>query len=248
MHRILKCLFVLSLLVTSGHAEKETKKKEVKAVALPVMAMGSKKAPVIVINYSSLTCTHCAEFHKDTLPKIEEKYIKPGLVRMVFRDYPGDQLSLMAHQLAWCKGQMKYFSLMDVIFSTQEEWLTAPDPKVALKAILVKHGISGDQFDACLKNQGLLDDIINERLQGQTKYKIEATPTLIVNGKIYPEALPFDQFAKAVDPFLGKDKEKNKDPKKDNKKSGPKLEKASSPPKEAETKEGEKEGKTEKKS
>lgn len=169
---------------------------------LPDMCMGSEKAPVVVINYSSLTCVHCAHFHTSVLPRIEEKYIKPGHVRIIFRDFPGDQLSVKAHQLAWCKGEIKYFDFVKLLYATQEKWLSEPDPLAALKSIVLQNGVTPEQYDACLGNQELLDKIIQVRLEGQKKYMIKATPTIVINSKIYPKALTFEEFEEIMRPLL----------------------------------------------
>jgi len=191
---------------------------------LPEMGMGNPKAPVVIINYSSLTCGHCAHFHTDVLPKIEEKYIKPGFVRIIFRDYPGDQVSINAHRLAWCKGELKYLDFVKLLYSTQEKWLSAPDPVAALKKIALQNGISAKQFEACLKDQELLDKIIQVRLEGQKKYNITATPTIIINAKIYPRALTFEEFEGIIRPLLNptldKDMKKGKLVKKRARKEG----------------------------
>lgn len=204
--------------VATGEANKAPsgKVRKVKLVSkpLPEMGMGSPKAPVTIINYSSLTCGHCAQFHTAVLPKIEEKYIKPGYVRIIFRDFPGDQISINAHRLAWCKGEMKYLDFVKLLYSTQEKWLSATDPIAALKSIALQNGITAEQYEACLKDQELLDKIIQLRLEGQKKYNITATPTIIINAKIYPHALSFEEFEGIVEPLLapalGKDKKKGK--------------------------------------
>lgn len=169
---------------------------------LPEISLGSGEAPVIMINYSSLTCTHCAEFHTSVLPQIQKDYIKPGKVRIVFRDYPGDQLSIKAHQLAWGKGEIKYLDLMKILYANQEKWLLEKEPEKALKKIVLKNGFTEKQVEACLKNQELLDKILQVRLDGQKKYKIDATPTIIINAKIYPRTLNFKEFKEIVDPLL----------------------------------------------
>lgn len=163
-----------------------------------------------MINYSSLTCGHCAQFHTTILPKIEEKYIKPGYVRIIFRDFPGDQVSLKAHQLVWCKGELKYLDFVKLLYSTQEKWLTATDPIAALKSIAFQNGISAVQFETCLKDQELMDKIIQVRIDGQRKYKITVTPTIIINAKIYPGALSFEEFEKIARPLLSPTLEKAK--------------------------------------
>ena len=213
MHFVLKGLILLSMVIGKGHADeakpvakplpaisKGNSKASVEKVKPPVkplaeMSIGRTNAPVVMLNYSSLTCGHCAQFHTDVLPKIEEKYIKPGYVRIIFRDYPGDQISLKAHQLVWCKGEIKYLDFTKLLYKTQEKWLLAPDPVAALKSIALQNGITAKQFDTCLKNQELMDKIIQVRLEGQKKYNITATPTIVINAKIYSQALTFINLA-----------------------------------------------------
>ncbi len=207
MRLLLRSFILLSFMLGMGHAE------EAKPILkpLPDMSMGSKDAPIVVVNYSSLTCAHCAHFHTATLSKIEEKYIKPGYVRIIFRDFPADQLAVQAHQLAWCKGEIKYMDFVKLLYATQEKWLMAPDPLAALKTIALQNGISAEQYEACLKDQELLDKIINVRLEGQEKYNITATPTLVINAKIYPRALTFEEFEAIVRPLLEPTLEKEKE-------------------------------------
>jgi len=197
--------------VSAVEPSKETKKgveKKVSVKPLPEISMGSKDAPVVMINYSSLSCGHCAHFYTDTLPEIQKKYIKPGHLRIIFRDYPGDQVSLKAHQLAWCKGEIKYLDLMKILYTAQDKWLLADDPVTALKAVALQNGITPQQFDACLKNQELLDQIIAERLNGQKKYNIKATPTIVINAKIIQKALNLEELDDIMKPFLASTKQK----------------------------------------
>lgn len=169
---------------------------------LPEISIGSPAASVTVIEYSSLTCGHCATFNNDVLPKIREKYVDPGKVRFVFRDYPADQLSLQAHQLAWCTGSVGYPKLMNAFYTAQQKWLTAKDPLGELKKVALNNGLTQDQIDACLKNTPLLDKIVQMRLEGQQKYKITATPTFIIQMKVYPRGFSFEEFSKILDSLL----------------------------------------------
>ena len=228
MHFLFRTLLLLPLLVSNLNAAEEKQKAETKSTSeiksktddkladkavpkpLPEMSMGSQKAPVVVIDYSSLTCHHCAEFHTTILPKIEEKYIKPGLVRIVIRDYPSDQISLAAHQLAWCRGELKYLDFLKFLYSKQNTWLMQDDPMAALKTIALQNGITPEQYEACHKNQELLDRIVQGRLDGQKKYNIIATPTIVINAKVYQHALSFDEFEKIVKPLLPQPKAKSK--------------------------------------
>lgn len=193
-----RILFLLCLMIANGQADQETQSQ----AASSEVCLGSATAPVLIIEYSSLSCSHCAHFHRDVLPKIQEKYVKPGHVRIVFRDFPGDQVSLKAHQVAWCKGNIKYLDFVKLLYSTQDKWLLAPDPVAALKSIVVQNGISAQQFDECLNNQAQLDRIIQTRLEGQRKYKIDATPTFIINAKIYKKALTLEEMEEILQPIL----------------------------------------------
>lgn len=196
--------------VAGKPTKKNPEKKKGVDKPLPEISVGSKDAPVIMINYSSLSCGHCAHFNADILPQVQEKYIKPGYLRIIFRDYPGDQVSLRAHQLAWCKGEIKYLDFMKILYANQEKWLLADDPVVALKALALKNGIEPEQFEACLKNQELLDQIIALRLDGQKKYNITATPTIIINAKIYQKALSLQELDDIMKPLITSVKEKGK--------------------------------------
>lgn len=193
MKLILKSLVLFSMMIGSGYAKEN---------ALPEVSLGSPKAPVVVIDYASLTCHHCAQFHNDVLPEIQKNYIDPGYVRVIIRDYPGDQISLIAHQLAWSKGEVKYLDLLKYLYSTQEEWLTASDPKAALRKLVAKKGITGEQFDKVMKDKALMDKVVQARLEGKKKYNITATPTIIINAKIYPRTLTFGEFEAIVNPLL----------------------------------------------
>jgi len=113
MRYIVTSLILSILFLGEGYADKA--KKPLKP--LPEISMGSAKAPVTVINYSSLTCGHCANFHTVVLPEIDKSYIKPGKVRIIFRDYPGDQLSVKAHRVAWSKGEIKYLTFSKAFYS-----------------------------------------------------------------------------------------------------------------------------------
>lgn len=216
MRSVFRSLILLCFIATSGQAESassvQTEKvaQEIPVKPLPEMSLGSPKAPVVIINYSSLTCVHCAHFHAAVLPEIEKKYIEPGLVRIIFRDYPSDQVSLCAHQLAWCKGELKYLDFVKLLYSTQEKWLQADDPIAALKSIALQNGITAEQFESCIKDNELMSKIVQLRLEGQKKYNITSTPTIIINAKIYPRALTFEEFEEIVRPLLAPTLEKEK--------------------------------------
>lgn len=197
MKFILKSLVLFSMMIGNGYATEEAKQG-----SLPEISLGSQNAPVVVIDYASLTCHHCAQFHNEVLPEIQKNYIEPGYVRVIIRDYPGDQISLLAHQIAWSKGEVRYLDLLKYLYSTQDEWLLASDPKAALKKVVAKKGITSEQFDKLIKDKGLMDKVIQARLEGKKKYNITATPTIIINTKIYPRTLSYGEFEAIVEPLL----------------------------------------------
>ncbi|BAI75351.1 DsbA oxidoreductase (plasmid) [Azospirillum sp. B510] len=166
--------------------------------------LGDPKAPVTILDYSSMTCPHCAHFHAEILPKIKEAYIDTGKVKLVFRDFPFDQAALSASMLAHCAPVERYFPLTDVLFKSQPTWSRAADPAKALAQYGKLAGMSQETIDACFANKELADAILNSRLTGQNQYKVEATPTFILNdGKVRIEgAQPFEAFAKEIDKLL----------------------------------------------
>lgn len=171
--------------------------------ALAERVLGDPKAPVTIVDYSSMTCPHCARFHAETLPKIKETYIDTGKAKLVFRDFPFDQWALRASMLARCAPAERYFPLLDVLFKGQAQWATAKDPAAALIQTGKLAGLSEATIKACWEDKALADGILNMRLEGQNKDKIESTPTFILSsgsGSTKVEgAQPFEKFAEAID-------------------------------------------------
>jgi len=182
---------------------------EVSVKPLPDITIGEASAPITLIQYSAFSCSHCAEFHKDVLPKIEDKYVKTGEVRVILRDYPIDNPSLRASQLAWCAGPLRYRDLFDTLLDKQRQWLTSNDPVATLTVLAKSKGIDEEQFKKCLADGELMTQIIKQREEGREKYKIDATPTLVINDKVINYALTFEEFQAIVTPML-KGKTKNK--------------------------------------
>jgi len=147
------------------------------------MAIGKKDAPVTIIEYSSLTCGHCANFHKDVLPSLKEKYINTGKVRYVVREFPLDNLAVAGFMLARCKSD-KYNEIVEDLYAHQEEWAFAKNPLEKLKARVKNLGFTDETFTSCLRDQALLDKIVQVREKASKEYKVNSTPTLFVNGKL----------------------------------------------------------------
>jgi protein-disulfide isomerase len=164
--------------------------------------LGNPDAPVTIIEYASLTCPHCAQFHKEVLPALTERYIAPGKVRLIYRDFPLDQTALAAAALAHCAGPERYFGMLDALFETQGNWARADDPIAALKQLGKLGGLTEQKMDACFADQALTDGILKERLAGQNQYQIGSTPTFIIDGKAYPGSRDVEAFSALIDPLL----------------------------------------------
>ena len=121
------------------------------------MVLGDPNAPVTIIEYSSLTCPHCASFHINTLPQVKERYIDTGEARLFYRDFPFDRASLLAAAIARCAGRERFFVFLDVLFRTQDAWSRDPDPAKALAKVGRLGGLSNEAIDACFADQALLD-------------------------------------------------------------------------------------------
>jgi protein-disulfide isomerase len=167
------------------------------------MFMGKPDAKVTVIEFASLSCPHCAAFNNDVLPKIKADYMDKGLVRWVYRDFPLNRDAFLAAILAHCASPIRYFALVDSLFQSQSFWETQPDVLVALKQIGASEGVDEKTFDACIDDKELKDKILARYKEAADKYQVNATPSFIVNGKLYSGEMPYDDFKKILDEALG---------------------------------------------
>jgi protein-disulfide isomerase len=164
-------------------------------------AVGDPGAPVTIVEYASMTCPHCAHFHEATYPELKKKYIDTGKVRFVFREFPLDQLALAGSLLARCAGKDKFFPMIEALFAQQREWVVQK-PLQAMFGIARQAGFTQQSFDACLENQQLIQGIEAARVRAASKFNVQSTPTLFVNGKLFRGSLTMDQLDKEIAPYL----------------------------------------------
>lgn len=174
--------------------------------------LGNAEAPVTIVEYASLTCGHCANFHTTILPDLKKKYIETGKVKLVFREFALNQLDAAVYMLTRCAlnadgkaegvDQSRYFALIDVFFQQQRTWAFGGDPLAAVTAITRQAGITQAQFEACLNNQGILDALNSTRERAANVFGVDSTPTFFVNGKRVLGAQPVAEFEKIIDPLL----------------------------------------------
>ncbi len=144
--------------------------------------LGSADAPNLVIQYSSLGCSHCADFHTQSLPTLKRQYLDTGIASFIYRDFPLDRPSLLGAMVARCAGDGRYFAVLDVIYQSQLTWAYSADPWSALQTVLRSAGLAQSLIDACVTTAGLEQGVNEMRDQGIAAYGISGTPTFIVNG------------------------------------------------------------------
>lgn len=169
--------------------------------SLPDQVLGNADAPVTIVEYASMTCGHCASFHRNTLPAIKENYIDTGKARMILREFPFDPRAEAAFMLARCADD-KYFAMIDVLFQQQNNWAGVENASEALLQIARLAGFSQESFEACLTNQKLLDDVRAVRQRGANDFGVDATPTFFINGNKYSGALTVAEMSAIIDSML----------------------------------------------
>ena len=169
--------------------------------SLPDKVLGDADAPVTIVEYASMTCGHCANFHRNTLPEIKKNYIDTGKARLIMREFPFDPRAEAGFMLARCADD-KYFAMVDVLFQQSGNWVPVDDARGALLQISRLAGFSQESFEACLTNQQLLDDVRAVRQRGATDFGVDATPTFFINGNKYSGALTVAEMSAIIDSML----------------------------------------------
>ena len=166
------------------------------------MAIGAPEAPISIIEYFSLTCPHCRDFHTNTFPRLQTEYIETGKVRFIARDFPLDRPALDAAILAQCAGAERYFAFIETLFNTFDSWTRSADYVKALGQIGQLGGVSQVHFDDCRGDAALEAKIFSTMLEAQESYDVKSTPTFIINGKKHEGSTRFEAFAKTLDRYL----------------------------------------------
>jgi protein-disulfide isomerase len=170
--------------------------------ALPEQSIGKADAPVTIVEYMSMTCPHCAAFHRETFDAIKEKYVDTGKVRFVLREFPLDNKAVAAIMIARCAPEGQYFPLVSALFKSQMTWATADDVRAALLQMSKLAGFTQESFEACLTNQKLLDDVIKVREAGGIDFGVSSTPTFFINGQRYAGGMSVAEMSAIIDAAL----------------------------------------------
>lgn len=156
--------------------------------------LGDAAAPVTILEYSSLTCPHCAAFHRETLPKVRTEWIETGRARLVYRHYPLDQVALRAAAAANCVPGDGFFGFMDVLFQNQDKWAHSQDPFAAIGQYAALAGLDKATYEKCLNDEAVIDRILEKQADGRDKYNVASTPTFVVNGTPVAGNRPYEEF------------------------------------------------------
>jgi protein-disulfide isomerase len=158
---------------------------------------------VTIIEYASMTCSHCATFHNTVYPTLKAKYIDTGKVRFILREFPLDPLAKAGFMLARCDGEAKYYPITDLLFDQQSAWAFSKKPLDALQQMMRQAGFSKEKVESCLQDSKLYDAVDAVRKRGEEKFKVSSTPTFFINGQRVSGNMSIDELEKILKPLLG---------------------------------------------
>ena len=189
-----KKLFVLLLFfisISSSYAE------------IKRIISGNENAKITIIVYESLTCGHCADFHAEVYPLLKKEYLDTGIVKIEFRHFPLDVAAFNASKIAQCNEDQS-LEILESLYSNQQAWIkgnTVEQINESLKKFIAKEGFKLD-FEKCLNDKEVEDFILNDRIEGTKKFKINATPTVIINNKKFEKSLNYKNLKKSLEKLI----------------------------------------------
>ena len=164
---------------------------------------GNINAKITIIAYESLTCSHCADFHKDVYPQLKKDYIDTGLAKIEFRHFPLDIAAFNASKISQCN-QDQSLKILESLYSNQQVWVkgsTIEEVNDNLKKFIEKEGFNID-FEKCINNKEIEDFVLNDRIEGTKKFKVNATPTIIINNKKFEKSLNYKNLKKSLEKLI----------------------------------------------
>ena len=192
MKKILS-LFFIFLIQTSSIGANEIKR----------IIIGNNDAKISIIAYESLTCSHCANFHKNVFPKLKEEYLDTGLAKIEFRHFPLDIAAFNASKISQCKNDGNS-EILESLYANQQKWVKGSSIQEAnknLQKFLENEGFSID-FDTCVNNKEIEDFVLNDRIDGAKNFKVNSTPTIIINNEKFEKTLNYKNLKKALEKLI----------------------------------------------
>jgi len=196
MKKIISLLFIIIINFNANISADENK-------IIKRISEGKQSAKITIIIYESLTCGHCADFHKNVYPDLKKYFIDKNLVKIEFRHFPLDIAAFNASKIGQCNNDGKS-DLLHALFAGQKKWAkgkTAEEATENLKKFLKKDGISVD-FEKCINDKNIEDYVLNDRIEGMKKFKVNATPTIIINNKKFEKPLNFKNLKKTIEKLI----------------------------------------------
>ena len=164
---------------------------------------GNESAKIIIIVYESLTCSHCANFHRDIYPQLKKDYLDTGIAKIEFRHFPLDIAAFNAAKVVQCKHD-KSLEILESLYSNQQEWVkgnTVEEVNESLKKFINKKGFNID-FEKCIQNKKIEDFVLNDRVEGAKEFKVNATPTIIINNEKFEKTLNYKNLKKTLEKLI----------------------------------------------
>ena len=196
MKKIISLVFIMMIGFSANlYADKNKKIKRI--------SEGDESAKIIIITYESLTCGHCADFHKNVYPDLKKDFIDNGLVKIEFRHFPLDIAAFNASKIGQCNNDGKS-EVLHALFLGQKKWAKGKSPEEAktyLKKFLIEENINLD-FEKCLADKDIEDFVLNDRIEGVKKFKVNSTPTIIIDYKKFDKALNYKNLKKYLEKLI----------------------------------------------
>ena len=164
---------------------------------------GNENAKITIIAYESLTCSHCANFHKDIYPELKKEYLDTGLAKIEFRHFPLDVAAFNAAKISQCK-QDESLEILESLYSNQQAWVkgnTIDEVNKNLKQFIEKKGFKIN-YEECVNNKEIEDFVLNDRIEGTKNFKVNATPTIIINNKKFEKSLNYKNLKKTLEKLI----------------------------------------------
>ena len=165
--------------------------------------VGNKSAKISIIAFESLTCSHCANFHKDVYPLLKKEYLDTGLAKIEFRHFPLDIAAFNASKVAQCKNDGD-IAILESLYANQQKWVkgsSVEEANIYLKKFLSTEGFNID-FESCINNKQIEDFVLNDRIDGAKNFKVNATPTIIINNEKFDKTLNYKNLKKALEKLI----------------------------------------------
>ncbi|MDC0898130.1 thioredoxin domain-containing protein [Candidatus Pelagibacter sp.] len=192
MKKILAFILIFLSTISSINAE------EIKRIFV-----GNKDAKITIIAFESLTCSHCASFHKDVYPQLKKEYLDTGVAKIEFRHFPLDVAAFNASKVSQCKNDGDS-AILNSLYANQQKWVKGSSVEEAnenLQKFLISEGFDLN-FEKCINNKEIEDFVLNDRIDGVKKFKVNATPTIIINNQKFEKTLNYKNIKKALEKLI----------------------------------------------